>query len=183
MKPRSRAPIVVATLFFVLAAVAEIATGRSGVVVDEDALTRARRAALGSVDEALGRHDIPAALRAWQEAYAVARRSRSAGGLLEAAEAQVRIGRAAGAAAATAPRAREIFMAALTRARAERSVEGAVRAAEGFAALGDAPVTELALRVAASLAARSPDPGAPVLVEHARARLLGRPSGVAQAIL
>lgn len=176
MQRRQKVPIVLAALLFVLAAIAEIATGRGSVATDADASERARQAALVSVDQALARQDVAAALRAWQVAYDVARQNRSWRGLVEAADAHVRIGAAANATTAAAPRAREIYLAALGRARAERSVEGAVRTAEGFAALGDREVADLALRIAASLASRGSDPAAPTRVETARARLLPRPS-------
>lgn len=180
MQRKQKVPIVLAALLFVLAAVAEIAAGRSRVVSDGDAAERTRQAALASVDGALARNDVATALRSWQEAYELARQSRRWRGLVEAADAHIRIGAAANATGAAAPRAREIYLAALNRARAERSVEGAVRVAEGFAALGDREVTDLALRIAASLASRSGDLAAPLSVETARGRLLSRPAGFAQ---
>jgi hypothetical protein len=179
MQRKQKVPIVLAALLFTLAAVAEIATGRSRPAAEGEASERTRRAVLVSVDDALARDDVAAALQAWQQAYALARRTRSWRGLVEAGDAHVRIGAAANASAAAAPRAREIYLAALGRARAERSVEGAVRAAEGFAALGDREVTELALRIAASLASRSSDAAESVRVEAARRRLLQRQSGLA----
>lgn len=183
MQPKQSVPIVLAALLFVLAAVAEIATGRGGAAIDAGASDRTRQAMLVRVDEALAQHDVATALRAWQQAYELARQSRSWRGLVEAADAHVRIAAVASASAAAAPRARELYLAALGRARADRSVEGAVRTAEGFAALGDREVTELALRIAASLAARSSDSAAAERVEIARARLLDRRSNLARTIL
>jgi hypothetical protein len=180
MQRKHKAPIVLAALLFILAAAAEIATGRSRVTPDRDMSERMRQAELASVDRALERHDVAAALRSWQEAYELARQNRGWLGLVEAADAHVRIGAAANAATASAPRARTIYLSALGRARAERSVEGAVRAAEGFAALGDREVTELALRIAGSLALGSTDPAEATRVETARGRLLQGPSGLAQ---
>jgi hypothetical protein len=179
MKRSQKVPIVLVALLFVLGAIAEIATGRGRVVNDGDAGERTRQAALVRVDEALARNDVATALGAWQDAYELARQGRSWRGLVEAADAHLRIGAGANASAAAAPRAREIYLAALNRARAEGSVDGAVRAAEGFAALHDREVTELALRIAASLAARSSDPVAAIRVEAARDRLLQRSSGLA----
>ena len=180
MQRKQKAPIVLAALLFVLAAVAEIATGRSRVVSDGSAAEHTRQAALASVDAALGQNDVATALRSWQDAYELARQSRSWRGLVEAADAHLRIGAAANASAAAAPRAREIYLAALNRARAERSVEGAVQiAAEGFAALGDREVADLALRIATWLASRSGDPAASLRVETARGRVLSRPAGFA----
>lgn len=50
-----------------------------------------------------------------------------------------------------APTARRAYLAALFRARAERSLPGILTAAEGFKALGDHEVVEHALRMAAAL--------------------------------
>jgi hypothetical protein len=179
MQRKQKTPIVLAALLFALAAVAEFAVGRSGVVTDVDARERMRQAALVRVDQALARRDVAAALEAWQSAYELARRTRSWRGLVEAADAHLRIGAGAGASAAAAPRAREIYLAALSRARAERSVDGVVRTAEAFAALGDREVTELALRIAASLADRTHDPAAATRVETAREQLLRPAFGLA----
>jgi hypothetical protein len=179
MQRKHKVPIVLVALLFVLGAAAEIATGRGRGVPDPDVTERTRQTLLVSVEDALSRHDVAGALRAWQQAYDLARRSRSWRGLAEAADAHIRIGAVANASTAAAPRAREIYLAALGRARAERSVAGAVRAAEGFAALGDREVTELALRIADSLAARSSDADAPMVVELARGRLLQRSSPLA----
>jgi hypothetical protein len=180
MQRKHKMPIVLVALLFVLGAAAEIATGRGRGVPDPSVSERTRQALLASVDDALSRHDVAAALGAWQQAYELARRNRSWQGLVEAADAHIRIGAAANASVAAAPRAREIYLAALGRARAERSVAGAVRAAEGFAALGDREVTELALRIADSLAAKSSGADEPKLVEVARGRLLQRSSPLAQ---
>jgi hypothetical protein len=49
------------------------------------------------------------------------------------------------------PGARRAYLAALFRARGERSLPGVLSAAEGFESLGDRPVVEQALRVAATL--------------------------------
>lgn len=51
------------------------------------------------------------------------------------------------------PAARRAYMAGLFRARGERSLTDVVRAAEGFAALGDAAVVEQALAMAVPLEA------------------------------
>ena len=50
-----------------------------------------------------------------------------------------------------APAARRAYLAGLFRARGDRSVEGVLRAAEGFAALGDQDVVDQALRMAAAI--------------------------------
>lgn len=180
MPRKHKLPIVLAALLVMLGAAAEIATGRARVTSDPATSERARQDALARVDGALARQDVSAAVAAWQEAYELARRTRSSRALVEAGDAHLRIGAAAHASAAATPRAREIYLAALARARAERSVDGVVRAAERFAALGDHEVTVLALRIADSLAARSPETDAARRVEVARGRLLAQPSDVAR---
>jgi hypothetical protein len=178
MQPTQKVPIALAALLFTLAAVAEIATGRNRNPQD-DAEERTRRAALVSVDEALVHGDAAAALRAWQQAYEAARMNRGWRGLVEAGDARVRI--ETETQGAVAPRARQVYLAALNRARAERSVDGLVRVAEGFSQLGDREVTERALRIAASLAGHSHDAAAPLRVETARSRLLESASSPTRA--
>jgi hypothetical protein len=168
MQPTQKAPIVLAAVLFILAAVAEMAMGRSRSPQD-DRLERARVVALASVDEALAHGDRAAALQAWQRAYEAARLSRGWRGVVEAADAGVRIESEARGAAA--PRARWMYLAALDRARAERSLEGMVRVAEGFSRLGDRDATERVLRMAASLADRSRDAEAPTRIDEVRGRL------------
>jgi len=148
MQPTQKAPIVLAAVLFILAAVAEMAMGRSRNPQD-DRVERARVVALASVDEALAHGDTAAALQAWQRVYEAARLHRGWRGLVEAADAGVRIDSEARGAAA--PRARWIYLAALDRARAERSVEGMVRVADGFSRLGDRDASERVLRIAASV--------------------------------
>jgi hypothetical protein len=55
------------------------------------------------------------------------------------------------------PAARRAYLAGLFRARGERSLPDLVRAAEGFAALGDDAIVEEALAMAAPLAAGGDD--------------------------
>lgn len=180
MQPIQKAPIVLAAVLFILAAVAEMAMGRSRNPQD-NRVERARVVALASVDEALAHGDAAAALQAWQRAYEAARLNRGWRGLVETADAGVRI--ESGAHGAAAPRARWIYLAALDRARAERSVEGIVRVAEGFSRLGDRDATERVLRIAASAAVQSRDAEASTRVEQVRGRLLNRASSVIHASL
>jgi hypothetical protein len=180
MQPLHKVPLVLAALAFALAAIAEIATGRSRLPQDDDAIEWTRRAALVTVDDALRRGDTTTALRAWQQAYEAARMTRGWRPLVEVADVRMRIGETTDVVAAS-PRARQAYFAALSRARAERSVDGVVRVAEGFARLGDRDVTEHVLRIAASLATRSHDSAASTRVETARGRLLARPSSLSTA--
>ena len=180
MQQTQKVPIVLAVLLFILAAAAEIATGRSRLS-QEDAVERARRAALLSVDEALARGDAAASLRAWQQAYEAARMNRGWRGLVEVGDAGVRIDAATKGVAVAAQPSRQVYLAALNRARAERSVDGVVRVAEGFARLGDREVAERVLQIAASLAVHSRDAVAPLRVETARGRLLESASSPTRA--
>jgi hypothetical protein len=50
-------------------------------------------------------------------------------------------------------RAREVYMAALSRARADRSVEGVLHVAESFEALGDQAIVEQCLIIAERMGA------------------------------
>jgi hypothetical protein len=179
MQPLPKLPIVLAALLFILAAAAEMATGR--MRIPQDDTSEQARHALVSVHEALARGDAAASLRAWQQAFEAARMNRSWRGLVEVADARVRIGAATDAVTVAAPRARQMYLTALTRARAEGSVDGALRVAEGFSRLGDREVTEQVLRIAASLAVRSQDTAAPRLVEVTRGRLLQQPAGLTRA--
>jgi len=181
MQPSQKVPIVLAGLLFTLAAVAEIATGR-GRLPQDDGAEHARRAALVSVEEALARGDAAGSLRAWQQAYEAARMNRGWRGLVEVGDAGVRIDAETRGTAVIAPRARQVYLAALNRARADRSVDGALRVANGFSQLGDREVTERVLTIAASLAVRSHDAAAPMRVETARGRLLASASTPPRAL-
>jgi len=114
MERPQKAPIVLAAGLFILAAVAEISTGRSRSLQD-DGGERARVAALAGVDEALAHGDAAAALQAWQRAYEAGRLNHGWRGLVEAADAGVRIESEARGTAG--PRARWVYLAALDRAR------------------------------------------------------------------
>lgn len=108
---------------------------------------------LRAVDVALEREDIPAAVEAWQSAYGAALGSRRWEGFADAADAWLRIARAGGRADGV-PRARELYLTALFRARDAGSREGVLRAAAAFDALGDREVVTQAHRMASHL----PDP-------------------------
>jgi hypothetical protein len=111
---------------------------------------------LATVDAALAVGDAPAALSAWREAYGVALGSRRWEGFADAGDAYLRIGRASGAPASAVPRARELYLSALFRARDAGSLDGVLRIATAFATLGDHDVTVQALRMARRLPGRHP---------------------------
>lgn len=122
-------------------------------------------AQLQRLDDALTRHDPSAALIAWHEAYTLALGTRKWEGLVEVGDAYLRIGDALRTRKPYLPRARECYLAALFRARQQGSLDGVLRAAEAFAALGDQLVVEQCIRIAERLAAESRDARA-----HARVR-------------
>ena len=113
---------------------------------------------LATVDAALAAGDVPAARSAWHEAYGAALRSRRWEGFADAGDAYLRIGHASSAPARAVPRARDLYLSALFRARDAGSLDGVLRIANAFAALGDHDVTVQALRMARRLPGRHPDP-------------------------
>ncbi|MGH7322766.1 MAG: hypothetical protein ACRELA_24530 [Candidatus Rokuibacteriota bacterium] len=71
-------------------------------------------------------------------------------------------------------KARRLYLAALFRSREQNSVDGVLRAAQAFAALGDGEVVEVCLSVAQDVAAQTGDPQADVRVHAFRQRLMAR---------
>ena len=114
------------------------------------------RGYLEMVDAALARRDVSTAVRAWREAHAAALRTRTWRPLVETGDALMRIANVDGRHAGYVAQARKNYLAALTRAHAERSADGVLRVAEAFSALGDHRVVEDCLVVAERLGA-SPD--------------------------
>ncbi len=123
------------------------------------------------MDEALARKDIGGAERAWHAAYVTALASRRWDGRLAVGDAYLRIGEAAWAPGAAQARARTNYMAALFHARQQGSLDGVLRVAEAFAALGDREVMDGCLRIAEVMAGDSRDPQARERVRAFRERL------------
>jgi hypothetical protein len=113
---------------------------------------------LAAVDTALTAGDVPAALSAWHAAYGAALGSRRWEGFADAADAYLRIGRASSAPDSAVPRARDLYLSALFRARDAGSLEGVLRIAAAFDNLGDRDVSVQALRMARRLAGPRPAP-------------------------
>jgi hypothetical protein len=103
---------------------------------------------IDAVDAALAARNLTAAAAASEEAYRAAMASRRWEGLVEAADAHLRVARAAGAPLAGVPRARELYLAALFRARDAGSLDGVLRVALAFDRLGDREVAGHAMRIA-----------------------------------
>jgi hypothetical protein len=106
------------------------------------------------VDDALRRGDVSAAVRAWHDAHRAALGSRQWEPMLAVGDARLRVGAASGFVREARSAARQHYLAALFRARQRGAVDGVLRVAEAFAALGDREVVEGALRIAQELANR-----------------------------
>ena len=119
---------------------------------------------LASMDQALQAGDVHAAQNAWREAYGAALGSRRWEGFADAGDAAIRLGRASGSPSAGVPRARDLYLSALFRARDTGSLDGVLRVAQAFNSLGDRDVMIQAVRMADRLAARGVTP-------HQRAQL------------
>lgn len=132
---------------------------------------------LKTMDEALAEKDVSAAEWAWFRAHGAALGSRGWEGMLAVGDAALRIGAVAGGRQATQSKARSVYLAALFRARSHRSVDGVLKTAEAFRALGDREVVQQCLVIARRLVEEDPDPGARAralaLTDQFTARLRG----------
>lgn len=135
---------------------------------------------LERVEAAILRRDTEGALMAWREAYAGALASRQWEGLVEVADAYLKIGDADASRAAALPKARRIYRAALFRARHAGSVTGVLRVAEAFGVFGDDDVVETCIRVARELAAQAHDAASEERVRSFATRWLARELEVEQ---
>jgi len=111
---------------------------------------------LALMDARLSEGDVAGALVAWHAGYGAALRSRRWEGFADVGDAYLRIGRASGAPRHAIPRARDLYMSALFRARDASSLDGVLRIATAFDTLGDREVTMQALRIARRLAGPHP---------------------------
>jgi hypothetical protein len=111
------------------------------------------RTYLEMLDSALAQRDLARADHAWREAQAAAIRRRAWRPLVEVGDAAIRVSAIDSRRGPYVARAREAYLAALTRARAERSIDGVLQVAEAFHAIGDHRVVEQCLRVAEGLGA------------------------------
>lgn len=110
-------------------------------------------AQLQRMDEALARGDVSAAARARHDAYSAALRSRRWDGMAAVGDASVRLAQLPGERAAMLSEARRAYLSALFRARHQRSLDGVLRVAEAFAALGDREAARQALVMAGTMTA------------------------------
>ena len=103
-------------------------------------------AKLAVMDAAIATADLSRAVFAWRDAYGIALGSRSWEAMLAVGDAAMRIDRASSPRAEVPTgfraEARQAYLRALFDARAAGSSEGMRRAADAFAALGDAEMAE-----------------------------------------
>lgn len=155
-RPR-RAPVVL-VLVVVVAALAVVTVWPGRAPAEEAA--KPWSAYVTRIDDALTRRDVSAAVRAWTDAHSAALRSRHWEGMLDVGDAYLRVGDVSGFRRASEPKARQLYLGAFFRARAQRSLDGVLRAGRAFAALGDWEVAAQCVRTAEAIAARDRDPHA-----------------------
>ena len=114
-------------------------------------------APLGDMDRALASGDLVSATTSRHRANLAALGNRSWEGFLAVGDAALRLGVASGDRRAMELEARRAYLSALSRARAQRSLDGVLRATESFAHLGDRDVVERGLRIAHDLAGSDGD--------------------------
>ena len=124
--------------------------------------------AIKQVDGALARKEYSVALRAANDAYSLALGTSRWDGMVLAGDLYRRIGDATGLKRSFESKAREAYQKAFFRARQQSSVEGVLRATEGYAALGDTQMVGLGLRVAQRLAGGDPEAQADIRTFRAR---------------
>jgi hypothetical protein len=130
---------------------------------------------IGHVENALAKRDVGDAERHWHDAYGGALGSRHWEGMIEVGDAARRIGKISGSRATAEARARWAYLAALFRARQEKSLDGVLRTAEAFSSLGDREVVTQCLRTAERLASQARDPHANERVRALAERLTANP--------
>ncbi len=142
--------------------------GVAGVSYAAGDPTDAWTSALRRADEALGRKEFSTALKAANDAYGAALSAQRWEGLVAVGDAYRRLGEATGLRQSFDAKAREVYLKALSRSRQQASVEGVLRTAEGFVALGDTATVVQCVQVAGRLAGRDPDAQADVRAFAAR---------------
>jgi len=140
---KHRAMIAVAVAGALVSVLLGIAAQKRLVPSEEQADPR-----LAAVDRALATGNLPAAQRAWHDMYVQALEGRDWQELVSVADGELRIARRVGGRWDDgSPRARELYLVALFRARAQGSRDGVLRVAQRFAAVGDREAAAMALRL------------------------------------
>ena len=145
--------IGISALLVMVVAVAEVLT----VETPGDAPFSESTAHLNTADEELARGHVAAAEVHLRAAYTAALRVPGWESLVEVGDGFRRTADKSEARAESSVQARAAYLAALVRARHGRSVDGVLRAAEGFAALGDDDVVRQCIVIARRLAERRGD--------------------------
>ena len=138
----------------IIALLAVLACTNLGVlfgVTRDDAFELQWQVTLEAIDEALMLGNPAGAAARWREAYGFAIRSGGWSQLVDVGDAALRIGDAAALQPSAAGAARQSYLTALYRARAQRSAEGIGRVCEAFLRLGDRDVAERCSRLVAQL--------------------------------
>jgi hypothetical protein len=136
---------------FGLSATGNVPAGlaRVAFVQPESAPAWVQRIAL--VDEALGRSDLSRAIYEWREAYGAALRNGGSEGLIAVGDRAIRIAERSGGSGYFFREAREVYVHAALRARAERARDTIFEIAARFEQRGDADRAEQVRRIAASM--------------------------------
>jgi hypothetical protein len=141
---------VVAMLIILIAlAVTEAAASHEHFAGNSDASWTGH---LRTLDDALAKKNISAAERALQQAYLAALGSRRWEGMVEVGDATLQVGEASGYRKVSQVKARRVYLEAFVRARQQGSIDGLLRTAEAFSALGDRDVADAVVRMAERLA-------------------------------
>ena len=127
-----------------------------------------------AIGEATQRGDLTTARETWHDAYRSLRRTRDWEGMAALGDTALDIAGASGAHQPWEADARQAYLGALFRARADASLDGVLRATDAFATLGDRDVVEEGLRIAESIALRTGTAEARNRVLAHRARFEGR---------
>jgi hypothetical protein len=150
---RALASAIVAAIATALAALVVTAQAPAGGGADDAPWVPA----LQQMDEAIARKDVNGAVFAFQSAYGAALGSRRWQGMVDVGDAALRLPAVAPPPKSTVTKARQLYLTALFRARAERSLEGVLRVAEAFADIGDARLAAQSLAVARAVADAADD--------------------------
>ncbi|HEY3065387.1 MAG TPA: hypothetical protein VGL09_06315 [Methylomirabilota bacterium] len=105
-------------------------------------------ATVAHIDDALRAGDPGVAVAAWRDAYREAVKSGRWDAMADVGDAALRIGEVREFRESPQAAARKSYLTALFRARAAGSLDGILRVADGFTALGDESVVRECLRVA-----------------------------------
>ena len=127
-----------------------------------------------AIGEAVHRGDLATARAAWHDAYRSLRRTLDWQGMAALGDAALEAASASGARQPWDADARQAYLGALFRARAEASLDGVLRATDAFATLGDRDIAEEGLRTAELVALRAGTAEARRRVLAHRSRFDGR---------